>query len=788
MKRFFFTFVLAFLLIPSSLLLAQSYDSSDQPDSESTGGQYPAEVQGPDTNDISADRSQFGKFQKLDSPGYSRDLKIASQTQNETRPKYYVLDGYVDIVYQGMRLQADHAEYDMNTKDLVATGNVVLDQTDQHLTGTKLELNLETKKGNMYNARGFVPPQIFFWGTRLEKLGDEEYKLYNGVFTECSQIVPHWKLNSTTARMTIDEYIHFKNFLVKAKSLPLFYSPYMMWPIKRDRATGFLFPGFGPNSTKGFYVGGSFFWAMGDSMDTTYWLDHYQLRGWGGGAEFRYAESKESLGSMKAYAANDDILGTQWTIDGAVKQELPADFRLSGIVDYFSSFEYVRDYANTLQGALRQTKTAQGFLTRNWSYYSLNFLGNWSERQGNQSNSSSSFYHVPEVEFQSRTQKLGPSPLFWTLLSSFDQLGRGNTFANGTSVDFFYQRYDALPAISYPITYLSWLTFTPTFGERFTYYTKQQNKTDGIVDDSLTRAYHQMSLDFRGPNFGKIFDTPGNGYSQKWKHAIEPQVTFEYTQDIPERLNIIQIDEVDSVFGEKQVTYSLTNLLYAKRPVKEEEDYEPGEYQFYNPKPSEEAPESAWEFISWRLSQSYRFDSDSFKQIQGDEVFQRVSPVSSVLRVNPNQNYNISFVTEYDLHFTQLTRIQLAATLRDKDRWYTNVSYVYSNPTPSSVVIGIPRFRTVAGNSLQTNAGVGLWKNRVVLNGTAGFDITQKKLLSSSLGFVYNDDCFSVGVQWRHFSEVFRINGKENQITFSISLPNIGNLVNFQSGAPPRRF
>jgi len=788
MKRFFFTFVVVLLLTSPSLLPAQSYDSSDEQESESTGGQYPAEVQGADTNEIGADRDQLGKFQKLDSPGYSRDLKIASQTQNETRPKYYVLDGYVDIAYQGMRLQADHAEYDATTKDLVATGNVVLDQQDQHLTGNKLELNLDTKKGNMYDARGFIPPQIFFWGTRLEKLGEEEYKLYDGIFTECSQIVPHWKLNSTTARMTINEYIHFKNFLIKAKSLPLFYSPYMMWPIRRDRATGFLFPSFGPNDTKGFYVGGSFFWAMGDSMDTTYWVDHYQERGWGGGAEYRYAESKESLGSIKAYAANDNILGRQWTIDGAVKQELPADFRLSAIVDYFSSFEYVRDFAKTLQGALRQTKTAQGFLTRNWSYYSLNFLGNWSEREGNQTGASSSFYHVPEVEFQSRNQQLGGTPFFWTLLSSFDELGRANTFANNTSKSFFYQRYDALPAISFPITYLSWLTFTPTFGERITYYSSSQNKVEGIVDDPLTRTYHQFALDFRGPNFGKIFDTPGRGYAKKWKHAIEPQVIFEYLQDITERPNIIQIDEVDSVLGERQITYSLTNLLYAKRPVKEEEEYEPDEYQYYNPKPLEEAPESAWELISWRVSQSYRFDSDSFNKIQGQEGVQRISPITSVLRVNPTVHYNISFATEYDLHFTQLTRIQLAATLRDTDRWYSNLSYVYSNPTPFSAQPGVTRIRTVAGNSIQTNAGVGLWKKRVVLSGTAGIDITQKDLLSSSLGFVYNDDCFSVGVEWRHFSEVFRINGKENQITFSISLPNIGNLVSFQSGAPPRRF
>ena len=79
--------------------------------------------------------------------------------------------------------------------------------------------------------------------------------------------------------MTFNEYAHFKDFTLKVKQAPIFYSPYMIWPIKRDRSTGFLFPGFGPNDNKGFYFGGSFFWAMTRSMDSTFLIDHW-AHGW----------------------------------------------------------------------------------------------------------------------------------------------------------------------------------------------------------------------------------------------------------------------------------------------------------------------------------------------------------------------------------------------------------------------------------------------------------------------------------------------------------------------------
>ena len=779
MKKCFFLYF--FTIFFAAIVFGQT---DEEEPVEKTGGIFPTEAQGEDTNVIPPNREELIKAPKLPRPQYQNELKIAAQKQDEIRPNYYVMEGYVDLTYQGFRLQADHAEYDAKTKDLIATGNVVLDQANQHLTGDRLELNLETKMGSMFNARGFVPPQIFFWGTRLDKIGEEEYKLYDGVFTECSQIVPHWRLNTSSARMTINEYIHFKNFTLKAKNFPIFYSPYMMWPIKRERSTGFLFPGFGPNSKKGFWVGGSFFWAMTKSTDSTYWVDHYADRGFGGGGEFRYAASKEEDGNVKFYLTDDSLLGTEWTVHGAVNQKLPWDFTAKGVVDYFSSFDYIRDYSNNLSRAVSLTRTFQGFLTKNWSYYSLNVLNNYVERESN--NDSTSYYsHLPEIEFQSRNQKLGPTPFYGALLTSYDHLGQGRNFENIDNIRNTFDRVDMFPAISWPITYLSWLTMTPSYAYRITHWSKSRDQT-GVIDESLTRTYSELSLDLRGPNFGRIFDTPGNGYSKKWKHAIEPQVNYVYRQDIANQNNVIGVDsDVDFIEGTREVTYSITNLLYAKRPVKDEKEYDPDEYHYYDPEPLGEEVESAWEFVSWRLQQTYRFESDSFNP--DNPNLEALSPINSVVRVNPSQHYNIQFTTDYDVNFKQLTRLQVGSTLRDVGRWYSNISYVYTNPT--SILSSRPgQVRQKSANSLQTNGGVGLWKNRLALHGDVGYDISESRFLSGGFGVEWNDDCFSVGVQFRHFNEIYRIDGKENQITFSISLPNIGNLVSFQSGSPAKRF
>ncbi len=783
MKLVRFAILVLFLsFIFQSFSFAQS---TTEKDTEETGGVYPTESQAAGTSSIEANRQELGSYGSVPAAGYTDQLHISSQTQNEIRPNYFILEGYVDISNKGIRLQADHAEYDTVTRDLKASGNIVLDQEGTRITGERLEMNLEEETGTLYNVFGYVPPQIFFWGTRLDKLGEDEYKLYDGVFTECSQIVPHWLLKTSSTRMTFNEYAHFTNFTLKAKKIPIFYSPYMIWPIKRERATGFLFPGFGPNDNKGFWVGGSFFWAMTRSMDSTYWVDHWTLRGWAGGAEYRYATGEKSGGSTKFYYADDQELGPQWTLNADVKQDLPADFRVAAVADVFSSFEYIQDVDNSFSGSSRRQQRAQGFLTRNWSYYSMNLLGDFSETQFTRTREVQLF-HLPEFEFQARSQKIGPTPLFWTFLGSTTHLGRADVVGKNP-LSFNYQRYDMFPGISFPMTYLSWLTFTPGFGYRITHYTARQLKPGTTIPvvgrEPLTRDYMDLSFDLRGPNFAKIFDTPTLAYSQKWKHAIEPQISYRYIQDVDEIASILRIDDVDDVFGLNVITYSVTNLLYAKRPIKDEPEYEPDEYQYYNPKPLEEEIFSPWEMISWKIAQSYSLQSDRFnkEQIPG---LKPLSPIFSDIRINPSVNYNIDFGLDWDVYAKQITSVQVGSTLRSVDRWYANVSYTYANPVP------IEGIRTrVNTHQIRTNGGFGVLKNRFVFSGEIDYDFIDNRLFRNSLGVLYNDDCFTVGVEWRHFNVGDNVRQRdENQITFTISLPNIGNLVDFRSGAPPRRF
>src|SRR5690606_10255904 len=93
-------------------------------------------------------------------------------------------------------------------------------------------------------------------------------------------------------------------------------------------------------------------------------------------------------------------------------------------------------------------------------------------------------------------------------------------------------------------------------------------ETKELVEEPISRNYFELQTNIVGPVFGRIFDTPGLGYAQRWKHVVEPSITFGRTTAIDE-------DVRDSIYGNESVaivvgsrtrgTYDDTDRSCAKR-------------------------------------------------------------------------------------------------------------------------------------------------------------------------------------------------------------------------------
>src|SRR3989339_408411 len=94
--------------------------------------------------------------------------------------------GNVEVRRGELFLKADHARLKNTTKDLEAWGNVVLREGEDVLECQRLEVNLDTQMGKIYQAKLFLKDQNFhITGREAEKLGENQYRVRDGSLTTC---------------------------------------------------------------------------------------------------------------------------------------------------------------------------------------------------------------------------------------------------------------------------------------------------------------------------------------------------------------------------------------------------------------------------------------------------------------------------------------------------------------------------------------------------------------------------------------------------------------------------
>jgi lipopolysaccharide assembly outer membrane protein LptD (OstA) len=419
----------------------------------------------------------------------ARTLEIAAGPGSVLGKDELILKEYVDIKYGDVRLQADFVRYVPSTKEASASGNVVLDHGSARITAESLTYNLETDTGTFYKARGYAEPSYYFEAARIEKISGDELVLHDATFTACTQPIPYWSFKVGRGLLRLDDYAYLRNLSFKIGRVPVFFTPYLVWPIKTDRASGLLFPEFGFSRRGGTVVSNALYWAMRGNMDATFYLDYLSLAGYGTGLEYRYVPNDTGRGRLVGYyirdqiakeerRAGDDVPVDRWVINYAHNQDLLSGWRLVTNANFLSDFDYYLDFERDLRLSTNPQALSNLFLTRNWGFYSLNLRGERREQLVNvqvppgvgdpfslTKEETIVRWIQPEMEVRGRRQRLGNSPFFLTLESSANNFRTGQEGGD-------YGRFDAFPVFSSQLSPVPWFDLDASVGYRNTYYSK----------------------------------------------------------------------------------------------------------------------------------------------------------------------------------------------------------------------------------------------------------------------------------------------------------------------------
>ena len=697
------------------------------------------------------------------------DIGIYALFQEQPSPDVWVGSGYVDIRFKDTRLQADKITLYLLTNDVVAEGNVVFGLPGQQVTGQRAEINIETGLGTLWESTGFFSPGIYVTARELEYYQTNWVRTTQATFTSCDQPTPDWSFKVKKSRLHLENYafLTYPRFKIKkATVLPL---PYLVWPIKTERSTGFLFPSIGMSQSRGFHAGINFFWAINDSADVNMRYDYYTKWGHGVGAIARYYVGPYGSGFFDGYMLQDDIENkTRWKIDYTHIQDLLYDWRVGANVDLNSDFDFNREYSSDFATFSKRSTFAEFYASRSWSQYSLNAVAQTRETSyltGDQSSVENR--ELPSIDFEGRKQRLWGSPVYLEFDSSF-----GNLYINDYRNERTFNRLDLSPILSVPIKKIPWLKVNPEIGYRYTLYDHQvpvdeKGKPDQSADllkDRLTRKYFFSSVEFVGPSFSRIFETPRNFYSPKFKHLIEPQFSYNFISTVDNASSVPYYDYGDTVLEVNEVQYGLVNRIFSKRKV------------------TDEGQAVSHEFFTLGISQKYSLDPDlatSYGRrfnprtgnfVEDPDLVKRTSPLNIRIKLAPTRMYSLQYDFQYDTDLSMVVERRASLRLRKPKAYFASISY---NEDP------IYERRTMMGA-----VGVELFDERIRAEAATQYDFDNQYFPREQYRFVYFGQCYSFQIEYLNYSydpgDALGTGYSDRRIEASLTLTHIGDIFRFR--------
>jgi LPS-assembly protein len=702
------------------------------------------------------------------------------------RDDYAVLTGNVQLHYQDLELTGDHVEIDLTSKQVVAQGNVILDQGPKRLTGTTLNFDLDTKTGKMLEATAYVAPDYYFSGVEVDKIGDDTYVVLDGLFTSCSQKTPDWSFHLGRATVDVGGYAHMRNVTFRLKALPLFYTPWLLYPAMKDRASGMLVPSIRSSGRRGPSLDLGYFQTLGQSFDDTLHVEPY-LRGYVGvGDEFRYRPTEGTWGDLTGYAVKDprsQCAGEDPKVCGKLRwkvnfnhdtEDMPFGMRLVMQYQKYSDFDYLRDFERDFDTSSLRFIDSRAFLTGNWGPNLLNVLFN--DRQILFNNGTNFDLDVdqkklPEVEYQVRSTKIGPTPFYLEMDNFLDylEINRPQSYSGS------YGRIDLFPQVTLPVNTFSWLNLSLTGGYRYTFYQRSlattftttpvppapgapppppvTTETQAFDNTSLHRALPYGSAQIVGPSFSKIFEKEIADFA-KFKHVIEPRVTYTYYGPFSDfrQLALPQFDQIDAPLSTNNVMVALDNRVLAKSGAENA---------------------SAREILLFEVSRMYSFDPNVPLETSLDlKKRSSASPWDFLLRFNPGEKTSVKGEVQYSGLFGRIAATSLSSDVSLPGNqvvgltWFTNY---------------LPETGVTESNQIRVNTALNVISQKLSIQAQVGWDVQNHLLGQQYYAINWSEQCYGLRIELRQFKALIGPRLSDTSIRFSVSLKNIGTVLDLNN-------
>ncbi len=415
-------------------------------------------------------------------------------------------------------LSADWLLYRSKEDEVEAEGNVRLEQAGNVFQGTRLKLNLESEKGYLQQpvyslselgARGDAKEFIF--------AGENRYRIDQGKYTTCGPGQDDWFIRARDLELDKNTQIGTaRDASVVFMNTPILYTPWMDFPLSRDRKSGFLSPTIATGGKSGAEFSIPYYWNIAPNRDATITPHVLSRRGLMVGGEFRYLDPGYNGEMRVELLPNDRVADRDRYAAFARHAQAWGPWNLLVNVQKVSDDNYFRDLSTQIQATSRTLLPREALASRGGS---LGQTGNWAL-----------IGHVQRWQtLQDPQSPVGIPydrlPSLTLITNNYDVAGTDINFT-GTYVDFHHptqvngSRLVAYPSVSVPLQ-TSYAFLTPKLGIHYTRYDIASQPVSPLTNQS-------RSVPIFSTEGGLVFERDATIGGTRYLQTLEPKLMYVY--------------------------------------------------------------------------------------------------------------------------------------------------------------------------------------------------------------------------------------------------------------------
>ncbi len=301
-------------------------------------------------------------------PGFLEAREMHGDAQGNVR-----MIGDAAMRRQDAVLRANVIDYNKTTNVLDAQTNARLIRDGNVITGTSVIYNAEDGTASVDQPNFWIDNGGAGVGSWADVFNKNQMSIKDVTYSGCPCPQPSWYIE--TEKLDLDYAANegvARNGVLYFKDVPILASPYLTFPIKKERKSGLLLPTFGNTTNTGFDYTQPYYFNIAPNYDMTAQLRTMTKRGAQLGNELRYMGESYSGVMAGTYLPRDIQTGEdRWLYSAQYGQRFGYGFfggyNVSGVSDdnYFKDFASIGINQATVTALPRQVGT--GWANEYWN-------------------------------------------------------------------------------------------------------------------------------------------------------------------------------------------------------------------------------------------------------------------------------------------------------------------------------------------------------------------------------------------------------------------------------------